>query len=70
MRRIHLKLISIAAIAFVLPAAAGMARAGEPSLACRAYVQQELKLSDAQKQKMRKLPDYIQKTMKTPDARE
>lgn len=67
-----MKRVSITTVAFavLLLAVAGVARAGEPCLACRTYVQAELKLSDAQKQKMRELPGFIQKTMKAPDAHE
>ena len=66
-----MKLTSIATIACLLPAAAGIAWSGERYLALRANVQEELKLSYDQKQTLReKLPDYLQlqKTMQAPAA--
>ena len=61
---------TITTIAFLLLAAAGIARAqdkeaskhqlGEPSIVTRDYIQEELKLTDDQKQKLqKKLPDYV-----------
>ena len=73
-----LKFITITTIAFLLLAAAGIAWAqdeqtrkhvlhelGGPFFVSRDKVQEELKLSDDQKQKLREaMTDYVQETMK------
>ena len=56
----HMKFIASITIIACLLLAAIIVRAGEPSIITRDYIQEELKLSDDQKQTLqKKLPDYV-----------